>query len=522
MQDVELVEAVDDAGTRATTSPSERLRVAPDTPDALDTPEGPDDPDAPPTTHRTTPSPAARARLRRAVAVLVAVVLAVAATSSLVQSRRDAARLRALADVPGVMAPLSGPVTELWRTDGWPVAPPSEVGGLLVTVLATPSPGLEAVGIEPRTGEVVWRTTLRARAPEEVPAECVVPGAPWPADGAATDAADTAPGDRPVLVCVVADEVATATEGRNLDSFVHPVRSRLVVMDAVSGELLADDPVGSPAGVASAGTDLLLGTVDADGRPRVTRSDPRSGEVHWTFTSPEPVPADQFGLRRIALRSQDGVVVADAGPVWVLSADGEVLRALPGTVDPFDGHTTVVAGGRFLARTTLGSTDVTTELVEVATGRSQTVEGFVDGSVPDDRSLPDVVLVSPVQGGGLQAHDVGTGAPRWTLEGHDTSPPMILDERVVSIDGSRVESVDGVSGAVVWSTEVAGLAASAMVTDGEVVIVTTNSATDGTLVAVDLDDGRQVWSAPLDDQHYLFVHERRLFGYGSTGLIAIG
>jgi outer membrane protein assembly factor BamB len=509
MQDVELVELDDDVDPAAHAGPFPRLGA-----DGTD----PDDPDL--VTGNPAPprwSPRARARTRNAALALIAVLLVTGAASTVLGRRHDAARLRALADVPGVIAPLSGPVEELWQSDGWPMASLSEVDGRLVTVLSLPAGGSAAVAMDPLTGEVAWRTPLPADSPDGGPMQCVVPGSPW------RDVADADPDAAPVLVCVVADEMALADEERTLDGFMYPVRARLVVVDALTGELLADDPVEPPVSLTANGADLVVATVTADGHARITSRDPRSGEVLWTFEPAEPVPVDRFGLRRVWVHTQHDLVVAEGGPVWVLTGSGELVREVAGEADPFGGFTQLVAGGRVLARSPTDADSVTTELVDVDTGRSRSVAGFVGTPQPDDGSLPDLLLVGPGTGGGLSAHDVATGARLWTVEGHDSSMPVVLDGRVLAVDGTSVEALDGRTGAVVWSTPVPRLlASSAIVTDGEVALVTTGVGPDGALVALDLDDGRQVWTTPIDDQPYLFSEEGRLFGYGSTGVVAYG
>ncbi len=236
-------------------------------------------------------SPEVRARVRAVVVVGMAAVLVTTGVATLVSQRRDAARLRALADVPGVLAPLDGPLEVQWATEGWPVADIADVGDRLVTVLTTRLDRLDAVALDARTGDVVWRTPLPSDASQHAPAACVVPGSPRPG----TDG-DADPDSAPVLACVVADEVATTTDGPGLDQYTYAVRARLLVLDALTGELLEDDPVTPPVSLSAIGADALLGTVDDRGHAHVSRMDLRTGAVRWTFTTPEPVPVLTQGL----------------------------------------------------------------------------------------------------------------------------------------------------------------------------------------------------------------------------------
>jgi outer membrane protein assembly factor BamB len=505
MREVELVELLDEADPAA---------------DSGDRDDAPRPPLAP-----SRWGPAAGGRTRNALLLVLAVVLAITGVVAVVSERREAARLRALADVPGVLAPLSGPPQELWRTDGWPMARIHEVDGRLVVVMRTRAHGLDAVALDPATGEVVWRTPLPSDAPGEAWADCVVPGAPGP-DPGPDPAADPAPDEdaepRPVLVCVVPDELATTTDGLGLDQYTYAVRARRLMVDARTGALIEDAPVTPPVSIASLGDDLLVGIIDDDGHGHVIRGRPGTGDLAWRFTTPEPVPEDQFGQRRMSVRAEGDLVVADAGTVWALSATGEVLLELPGAPTPFGGFTEVVGNGRFLARSPLGGDTVVTELVEVASGRSTTVEGYVVVPVPDDGSVPDVLLIGPTDDTGLVARDATSGETLWTVPGHDSGPPLVLDGRIVGVDGGRVEALDGGTGRVLWSTPVPGVSASSLVTDGRVVVAVTTDGRDGGLVALDLRDGRQVWSTQTDEQPHLVTDGDRLFGYGQDGLIAFG
>jgi outer membrane protein assembly factor BamB len=528
MREVELVEQHDDVDGAAHTTDARHAAEAahaPRTPDPADDRLSRDerpahDPITPAAAPRwptsTSTSARTRTRTRNVTLTVLAALLVVATVSALVSQRRDAARLEALAEVPGVVAPIGGPVRELWQLDGWPLAPLSEVDGRIVTVLSVAPGGSAAVALDPVTGDAVWRTPLPADSADGGPTECVVTGA---APERGTDAAPDGPR---LVVCVIADAMALATDEHSLERVTYPVRARLVVVDALTGDVRADDPVDPTVSVAVIGADLILGTVDTHGHAHVEARDPATGQTHWTFRGATPVAPDPFGLRRVFVHTEGDLVVADAGTVWVLTADGELARELPGSVEPFRGYTQVLADGRFVVRSPYEAG--TTALVHVGTGRTRAVAGTVATPRPDDRSLPDLLLVVPDDRTGLVAQDLSTGATLWTLEGRDVSPAMILDRRVLAVEGDVLEALDGASGSVVWSTPVPRLSpSSSLVTDGRVVLVSTGAGADGAVVALDLSDGRQAWSTPVDDHPYsLFAEEGRLFGFGTSGLRAYG
>ncbi|MBC7550856.1 MAG: hypothetical protein H7269_08170 [Cellulomonas sp.] len=115
-----------------------------------------------------------------------AIVLSLAATS-VVGSRREAAQLADLADVPGILAPLDGPVRELWTTSYYPFPSSWDLGGVLVGVsfdmaainevvdgveaAALPEP--KARGVDARTGRGLWSMTLGAS--RAAPSACLRP-----------------------------------------------------------------------------------------------------------------------------------------------------------------------------------------------------------------------------------------------------------------------------------------------------------------------------------------------------------
>jgi hypothetical protein len=146
------------------------------------------------------------------VGVLVVVLVAV----SIVQDRRDQARLVRLAAVPGVLAPVGGPVHGLWTTTVATTAAITDVhdvGGVLVGGWTSPDGGSAARGVDARTGGEVWSVPLAA--------------AGVPSWGCVTTQGPVTGQSPVVLVCEVVD--ASATELLGTTTSTHAAAVHVVV-----------------------------------------------------------------------------------------------------------------------------------------------------------------------------------------------------------------------------------------------------------------------------------------------------
>ncbi|GAA2727533.1 outer membrane protein assembly factor BamB family protein [Cellulomonas aerilata] len=456
-------------------------------------------------------SPRVRRR-RRGVLVVAAAVATVVSVTAGVESWRDAARVRALADVRGVAAPLRGAIQPLWEVES-PVGDVLEVGERLLTVLSGAGT-VDAVALDAGTGQEAWRTTIGSAVATDGPVGCVVPGAPGEPDGA----------DRPVLACVVTDRVATTPEQPE-GWTTYPVAAHLVVLDARTGRLVSDRATTPGARLATAGQDLLLAEVGGDDHVRVSRLDPRTGETSWTFTSPDPAPADRFGLRPVWLQAPGDVVVVESGTRWVLSGAGVLSHTLDRDPQALPGPSRA-AGGQWLVRfeeDPRGDPRVRSRVTDLVTGRSYDAPGFVVGALPDDGSLPGTLFVGSPDGTAVSAVDGATGEQLWTVEAQVGSWPMVLDGTVVLLDGGRLLALDGRTGAERWSVADDRLgAASSIVTDGQVVVASDGATRPGgEVVAFDLDDGRVRWSSDVGGPVSLAVHGHRVVGYDDRGRMSV-
>ncbi|WP_456789353.1 outer membrane protein assembly factor BamB family protein [Cellulomonas sp. P5_C5] len=441
--------------------------------------------------------PPGRGRFRRWWALLLVVVLALVGTQ-LVLAARDRAVSARFGQLPGVLAPVEADVAALWRvaepdqevlTDG------VEVEGALVGVRTGPDGKQSVVALDPRTGAGRWTTPLSD--PDAVLAQrgarasltsCVrVP--------------DAQPDDTQHLVaCLVSDAlVAIGIRGR-LTVTRPPTASRVVVVDAADGRVVADRTAPPALAFAVLPGLVAVGVPGHDGHAEVTAQDLLTGEVRWHHSSPRPAldpVGDVSGFELLALG--DLVAVVEVGSnVTLLAADGTVARER----ERYDRL----------------SRDEATTRVEVLSGylafRPVTTivrPGQDDVRVPgrlvhravDDGSLTEVELI---EGSRVQAVDVTSGDVVWQADRHTSGPVLVVRGLVYCTSGGspgELVAYDGRTGSVVWAANVGTYDQLArLMTDGRVLLVgltPQEGAGEGTLVAFALADGQRLWHVPLPD-----------------------
>ena len=460
---------------------------------------------------------------------LVLVVTAPTAVANL----RENARLAALGDVPGFLAPLNGPVHVIWHADATVSGGMAPVSGRLLIVKNRPGESVEVVALDPLTGRPAWRAPLVA--PETYKsATCGLP----PAQGSSGTASKNL-----AIGCVVQDESATATvttTDNETVSLVYPTKAHLVVLDGTTGTQIASRAVEPTTTVALLGTDLIISHVDAGGYIHVERQDPRSEAVRWTYTSPEAVPVDAFGQRSATVtvvadlifvncagvNNPASVGINSANSTWVLSGEGVVLRSW--AADPKVSSTTDIfrvdaLNSHLLAeRAVSGPGASGTKVINLATGASFTADGNPVGGYPDDASIPDLALMVSGDGSELIAYDGASGNSRWRARGV-ASPPVVLDGHVLRLTGSTLEALDGRTGALVWSTPLQQAESSSLVTDGRVALVTQSGPAGGTVfTAYGLDDGAPRWTTSIPDDVFPNAVGGRLYGISGQQIVALG
>lgn len=470
-------------------------------------------------------------RSRRWWPVVAGLTLVVVA-STVVTDRRESARLAALADVPGILAPIDGPVSELWRTDGQPYTSLAEFAGGLLTTDYRPNGRIDVVALDKLTGKVVWRTAARSAGtnPTNAWTDCALPRSPHPGDHAT--------GAR-VVACVVVDETDTIMDHAIRES-TFPTKAHLLLVDATSGAVLSESPTDPSTSVSSLDTDLVISHVGADGRVQVTRTDSRGIADRWTFTSPDPVARDAFGQSRVWVRVAGDLVIintydsgdnGNGGSSWVLSGDGDVIRSL--TTDAgFNGGIDVLAEGKLLTEPASSAGPMATTIIDVITGRSFTADAVPSGASPDDGSLANLVLMQSPTGDDLIAYDLTSGRPRWTVPAAGGSGTVIIDGRIIRAGAGELTSIEGRTGDTVWVTPLTQTATgtpgyrqgmASLVTDGRLVLLTQSDPAGGFLLAAyGLDDGRKRWTTEIADDLYLTSIDGGLFGWSERGLVALG
>jgi len=491
----------------------------------------------------------ARLRSRWWWAVVAGLILAVVA-NSVVTDRRENARMAALSTVPGILAPLDGPVAELWHADGVQNFYQAEFAGRLLVVERRPGGKTDVVALDPRTGHQAWRTALRpatadaGTATEPYATGCTFPETPVPTKHESGTA---------VVACVVADETTTISDDEAGES-TYPTKAHLLVIDATTGAVLSDAPTDPSTSVTPLGADLVMSRIDADGRVQVTRTDALGAATRWTFTSPDPVSQDSFGQRSAHVGASEGVISVSAGSnfvndtgqgtghsSWLLSADGDVIDTE--TTDSLTSPTWafgVLPGGRLLFKSATTDADAdapTMTFTNRATGRSFTAEGSPVVVSPDDGSLADLVLTGAASNDKLTAYAIASGKPKWTVgrtapgggmasgDGMASGGGMavLLDGRIIRSGPRTLTSIDGRTGKTVWTTPTKQTESASLVTDGRLVLLAQPTESgDTVLTAYGVDDGRRRWHTRIAGSQWLFVSGGRLYGASDRKLVALG
>src|SRR5215218_8147882 len=234
--------------------------------------------------------------------------LAVLTVAGVGITEADAAHERAarLAEVPGVLSPLGGPVEELWRRPGGSERTVLIDGDVLVATFLTEQDHV-LTATDTRTGDERWTAPLpEVRSTRDL--DCAAVGDP---EG----------GSRSHVVCRLVTESAAPVDG--VRGFAG---SRLVVFDARTGARVAQRDLHSRySSIVAIGDELLVVERLADGHGGVMREDPVTGSVLWTFRTEQPLPV--FGVGPVVpdAEIQHGVIVADGPVAWAFTPAGSLL-----------------------------------------------------------------------------------------------------------------------------------------------------------------------------------------------------
>ncbi len=422
-------------------------------------------------------------------------VVLVGVTPSVVHVVQERVRLAQLAGVPGVAAPIDGPVRELWSVDSTFQAL-GDVGGDLIGTVRDRDGVLTAQGIEATTGAVRW--SFRAAVPGTWGGSCTLAGGP------------VSGRQNAVVACLVVDEASSVDTGVGM--LGPPVKAHLATLDPRTGAVLTTSPADPLDAISALGTDIAIAshqTSPTGGESTVRRWDPRTGTVAWTARHPDPAGG---GGSSTSIQESGGVLlVQNVGEVWEVSASGAELRSWSGLATDAGYSLWRTAGGHVLWTTygqvaapagdTTGSagfiTDGTEAIDDLSEGTTFTLTHHVPtDAVVDDGSAPDLLLVA---GSDPVAYDLRTGHVIWRVH-HEIDAFVVLDGTVYGAGPGTVSAVDARTGASRWPTHHSFSASpGTLATDGRSLFVMARRAGSNvsTVEALDLADGTVTWTSTL-------------------------
>jgi len=422
-------------------------------------------------------------------------VVLVGVAPSVAHAVQERARLAQLAHVPGVVAPLDGPVHEQWSVDASFLVI-GEVGGVLLGTQADEKGVTTVRGIDARTGRALW--SVPVTVPNSTPGRCVLTGGPV-----------TGPG-KAVLACLVVHEVAPVSAPAGVRVMGQPLQVHLATLDPRIGALLGTfraDPVET---ITALGTDIVIAshqTGPTGGETTVRRWDPRTGSVAWTAHHPDTAGD---GASSPSIQESGGVLlVQNGGDAWEVSASGAELRTWTGLPTDAGYFLWRTAGGHVL-ETTGGQGAVTSGEATGASanGNGDEVRDLGEGTtlslanqipmraVVDDGSAPDLLLVA---GTDPVAYDLRTGQVVWKAP-HQIDAFVVLDGTVYTAGAGTVSAIDARTGTTRWTVHTGfSTNTGTLATDGRSLFVMTarGGSADSVVEALDLADGTVTWTSTL-------------------------
>ncbi|MFC8192628.1 PQQ-binding-like beta-propeller repeat protein [Cellulomonas sp. NPDC057328] len=405
-------------------------------------------------------------------ALAAVVVLAGAVVATQVVTRAAAARADAIAGLPGFVRPLDAPPGELWRAPAAGRTGVLAAGGHVLAV-SDATGTWEVRAHDPRTGEARWGAELvetSAAGFDAVAVSCP------PGTARST-----------VVLCRWTQPRVVYSRTRETVASVPP--TRVVALDAADGSRLGGWDVADPlVGARRVADDLVVATVQPDGRVLVERRTGAAGEVLWSHRSADVLVTPGSGRVDPALSVVGGVVVLGGEATTVLDAasGGVVAHGAAG-------RQLVVAplpDGRFATWAPVGGA----HLHDRDGSRGVRVPGVPVRLAADDGSVE--VLLTDL-GNRVAALDPEDGATVWELA-TSHSPVATVDGAVVLWGDAALAVVDARDGTPLWEHRTGEAMPFAPVTDGRLVLAAEPDGADRwALSARGLHDGVRVWSVPL-------------------------
>ena len=423
---------------------------------------------------------------RSAVAVAVTVLLVV--VLNVVEAQRHAARIAALGELAGFLAPQQAPPVETWRLTGHVMG---QAGGL---VLVSDVAQGQVRAVDPRTGTSRWTLTGEVgsgsargycRAVDEAIAAAAAAADPLPASRAS---------DPGVIACL----------GDPLPPPEGPATSKTVVwfVDAQTGRQVGSHTVEGSLVLADAvERDLVVGSVLPDGRLNIVRVVPGTGDLRWDYTSPDAMfGRDPLMIQSLDRRGDALVVGALSGEVAVSLITGAPLHPEEVTHEPAVHEVTHLSdGGTAIWQPRPDGTSGTGRVVDVLGRRAFALTGPVQRAATRDDSLPQTLVVSSVAGNRLRGVSLDTGRQLWSTETGRASPLVQVLGVMVLGQEDTLTALDLRDGSVLWRTARDPAVRSPGLTDGELVLVPQHAQTGQVLSARTLSDGAEVWRAALPE-----------------------
>lgn len=426
------------------------------------------------------PRPPVHRHVSRALVatVVVAAVAVVGLNVGLASGERR--RVEALAEVPGFLDPVRGPLERQWSLPG------TRLVGTGDGVLLVASADHMLHGIDPATGDVRW-TVGEARER----GWCAALGART--SGSLMEHREGWTPDLHRAVCH-----STTWDTVPGDDVLRR-RTRVVSVDPTGGHRVAELVLtGRLVMVHAVDGDLVHVLAEDDGRVRVLRWDPTTGERRWDVRS-EGVVAAAGGLGTVSVMGSPTLSVRGRGLLLVDVDSGRSPQDRRPRTDAetdaavlADGTRVVVTDGR-RTRTAVVGPDGRTRVSALGLPVLPRLPGGRDA----------VLVVRPdveARAGQLRAFDVGTGGELWRTAAHGSASLLTQVGSVVVLAGPvRLDALDVRTGAPRWTVETLASVPSVPVTDGRLMLVAVPGDGGPDLAAIDVVHGHELWRTVLPD-----------------------
>lgn len=422
-----------------------------------------------------TPTPAPpRGRLVRRWWPVAAGLVLVVVVSGVVASARDRAFVARIAAVPGLVRPLDAAPEKLWETRASLLPGSVLAADDALVVLAEGEQAWTVSSHDALNGVQRWSIDL----------------VPVSRSGFESTAAVCPPlrgdvGD--LVVCLVRHPPVLYSDDASIQE---PPRVSVVPLAARDGERLGEWEVrGSLVAFDRVEDDLVIGTLDAEGRMVVQRRDARTGDVVWSVVTPMVMNAPAISVTA-TMRVQLPLIVLDGGATVVLDVeDGSTLLTGP----RFGGLQVAALGDGFATWAPVGGGKVH----DGDGAELFAVQGLPAQLSADDGSASGTIIVD--EGPQVSAVDSSTGESLWRTPSQ-LDPRLLVSDRLVVSGADRYGVLDVTDGSMIWDADTGAALTWDPVSDGTLVLGPGTSP-DGRpeLWGRGLQDGVRYWSVPLPE-----------------------